>query len=112
MRKLPSRRNRAQELYKDHVMGSCRSTPRSFYSRYLSGAIVLCAAFSMAQGRLIAQTTAPSAPAQDSLQAAPQGKSQAPQTCGVNTGGAPAAGLDSEPRAITAGLFVQKLTVT
>ncbi len=88
-------------------MGSCRSTPRSFYSRYLSGAIVLCAAFSMAQGRLIAQTTAPSAPAQDSLQAAPQGKSQEPQTGGVNTGGVHAAVLDSEHRPITAGGFVK-----
>jgi enediyne biosynthesis protein E4 len=88
-------------------MGSCRSTPRSFYSRNLSGAIVLCAAFSMGQGKLIAQTTAPSAPAQDSLQAAPAGKSQEPQTGGVNTGGVHAAVLDSEHRPITAGGFVK-----
>src|SRR5260370_4715944 len=111
MRKFPSRRNRAQELYKDHVMGSCRSTPRSFYSRYLSGAIVLCVACAMAQGRLIAQTTAPSAPAQDSLQAAPQGKSQEPQTGGFNAGGANAAVLDSEHRPITAGGFVKSSPV-
>ena len=92
-------------------MGSRRSTLRSFHSQYLRGAVFLCVVFSMGQGNLIAQTTAPSAPAQDSKQAAPQGKSQEPPMGGVNTGGAHAAVLDSEHRPITAGGFVKSGSV-
>src|SRR5882757_8775551 len=87
-------------------MGSSRSTVRSFNSRYLSRAILLCAVFLMG-GSLIAQTAPPGAPAQDSKQAPPQGKGQEPQSGGVNTGGVHAAVLDSEHRPITAGGFVK-----
>src|SRR5260370_41734190 len=90
-------------------MGSRRSTTRSFFSQHLSEAIVLvlCAVFSLGQGRLVAQTTSPGVPAQNSQQVAPQGKNQEPQSGGVNTGGAHAAVLDSEHRPITAGGFVK-----
>ncbi len=104
-------RTERKNFYKDHVMGSRRSTLRSFHSQYLRGAVFLCVVFSMGQGNLIAQTTAPSAPAQDSKQAAPQGKSQEPPMGGVNTGGAHAAVLDSEHRPITAGGFVKSGSV-
>src|SRR5437868_1976819 len=98
-----SRRN----SHKDHGMGSSRSTVRSFNSRYLSRAILLCAVFLMGRGSLIAQTAPSGAAAQDSKQTAPQGKGQEPQSGGVNTGGVHAAVLDSEHRPITAGGFVK-----
>ena len=92
-------------------MGSRRSTPRRIFLQHLPKLIFLCAvsfAFSLlGQGRLVAQTTAPSVSVQDSQQAAPQGKSQEPQSGGVNTGGVHAAVLDSEHRPITAGGFVK-----
>jgi hypothetical protein len=88
-------------------MGSRRSTARRFYSQYVSGPIFLFAVFSIGQGRLIAQTSAPSVPAQNSQQTVSPGKSPEPQTGGVNTGGAHAAVLDSEHRPITAGGFVK-----
>ena len=88
-------------------MGSRRSTPRRFFLQHLPKLIFLCAVSSLAQGRLDAQTTAPSVSIQDSQQAAPRGKSQEPKSGGVNTGGVHAAVLDSEHRPITAGGFVK-----
>src|SRR5580692_4659220 len=88
-------------------MGSRLSTPRTFLSQHLPEIIFLCSVFSLGPGRLVAQTVAPRVPAEGSQQASPQGKSQEPQSGGVNTGGAHAAVLDSEHRPITAGGFVK-----
>src|SRR6267154_2098609 len=89
-------------------MGIRRSTRRNFFLHHLREAVFLCTVFSLEQGGLVAQTAAPSVPAQDSQQAAPQGKGPEQQQMGsVNTGGAHAAVLDSEHRPITAGGFVK-----
>src|SRR5882757_2099104 len=93
-------------------MGIRRSTRRNFFLHYLREAVFLCTVFSLEQGGLVAQTAAPSVPAQDSQQAALQGKGpEQQQMGGVNTGGAHAAVLDSEHRPITAGGFVKSGTV-
>src|SRR5438309_2573616 len=110
MRNVSFRQTGAEEFVKRTTfMGSWtrRSTGCSFYLQGLSGVIFLCTVFSIGQGRLIAQAAAPGAPVQDSKQGAPQGKGQAPQSGGVNTGGVHAAVLDSEHRPITAGGFVK-----
>ncbi len=88
-------------------MNICRVTPRSFFLQHLYEAVLLCAALLMGRSNLIAQTVAPSAPAQDQKQTpAPEGGAQS-QMGGVNTGGAHAAVLDKEHRPITAGGFVK-----
>jgi hypothetical protein len=84
-----------------------RSIRHTFFSRHLRETIFLCAVLLLDRGGLVAQTAAPKAPAPDSQQAAPQGKSPEQQMGGVNTGGAHAAVLDSEHRPITAGGFVK-----
>jgi hypothetical protein len=84
-----------------------RSIRHTFFSRHLRETIFLCAVLLLDRGGLVAQTAAPKAPAPDSQQAAPQGKSPEQQMGGVNTGGAHAAVLDSEHRPMTAGGFVK-----
>jgi hypothetical protein len=84
-----------------------RSIRHTFFSRHLRETIFLCAVLLLDRGGLVAQTAAPKAPAPDSQQAEPQGKSPEQQMGGVNTGGAHAAVLDSEHRPITAGGFVK-----